>query len=221
MSNKTSKPVIVLGAGGHATVLIACLLRIGVDILGLLDTRKPKGKSILNVEILGGDDEIGSYHPNDILLVNGIALKEYSSARRNLSIEMRHAGFTFLTVIDRTATVFSEEQFGEGVQLMAGAVIQSSTVIGPDCIINTGALIDHHCDVGANCHICPGVTLAGNVSIGEQTLIGSGSTILPGVSVGRNCVIAAGSVVYNDIADNVTFIQRRHNVTVERLIDKQ
>ena len=68
MSNRPAKPVIVLGAGGHATVLIDCLQRLGAIILGLTDIQKAKGERILGVEVLGNDGEIASYNPEDVCL---------------------------------------------------------------------------------------------------------------------------------------------------------
>ena len=210
MSNRQDNPVIVLGAGGHAAVLIDCLRRLGVNILGLTDVQKPKGERILGVEVLGTDDEIFSYKANDICLVNGIGITEHSSSRHQLACRMRQAGFAFRTIIDPTAIVLSDIEVGDGVQILAGVVIQPRVSIGQDSIINTGVLVDHDCMIEAECHICPGVTLAGSVTVGSQTMIGTGSTVVPGISIGNNSTIAAASVIYNDVPANVNVIQHRY-----------
>ena len=208
--NRRDKPVIVLGAGGHAAVLIDCLQRLGATILGLTDIQKVKGESILGVEVLGSDGEIDSYDPEDICLVNGIGMTENLSPRMALALRMREAGYTFGTIIDPTAVVLSEVELGEGVQVMAGVVIQSRTSVGTDTIINTSATVDHDCVIEEGCHICPGVILSGGVTIGAKTMIGAGSAIVPGMSIGKNSIIAAASVVHSDVPDNVRLIQHRN-----------
>ena len=216
MPNRPDKPVIVLGAGGHATVLIDCLQRLGAIILGLTDIQKVKGECVLGVEVLGNDGEIASYNPEDIYLVNGIGMNENLSPRRELALRMRQTGYTFGTIVDPTAMVLSEVELGEGVQVMAGVVIQSRTSVGQDTIINTSAMVDHDCVIEEDCHVCPGVILSGGVTVGGKTMIGAGSTVVPGKSVGKNSIIAAASVVHSDVPDNVRLIQRRNESTGKR-----
>ena len=66
-----SLPVIVLGAGGHARVLIDALLLNSVKLLGMTDVNH-QSQSLLGVSYLGGDDVIEKYSPSEINLVNGI-----------------------------------------------------------------------------------------------------------------------------------------------------
>ena len=220
MSVGRKLPVIVLGAGGHAAVLVGCIQRIGLKILGVTDPAKEKGETLLGVEILGGDDVVFGYSPKDVNLVNGLGIVEGASRRWEIAEKMREAGFSFNTVIDTEATVSSDVSLGEGVQIMAGAVIQPQSSIGRDSIVNTGALIDHDCTVGSECHICPGVTISGGVTVGCRSIIGSGSTVLPGMNIGNKVLVAAATVVYNDVSNNVKLVQRRIDVIEEFGLDK-
>ena len=86
---------------------------------------------------------------------------------------------------------------------MHGSIIQSDTIIGRHCIINTKASIDHECVINDFVHISPGSVLCGNVIVGEGTWIGAGSIIIPGVKIGKNSIIGAGSVVVKDLPDGV------------------
>ena len=76
------KSLFVLGAGGHAKVLIDALLRSGVSITGCLDINKElHGKEILSIPILGGEEILKDHSPKDTLLVNGIGSTANNSKR--------------------------------------------------------------------------------------------------------------------------------------------
>jgi sugar O-acyltransferase (sialic acid O-acetyltransferase NeuD family) len=197
-----SVPVIIVGAGGHAKVVLEALRRCGTEILGLVDRDPEKtGKSLLGAPVIGGDDAIAEYAPHDIRLTIGLGP---ISQRRKLFDAFKDQSYEFANVIHPAAVVSDSAKLGEGVQIMAGAIIQADARIGDNVIINTGASVDHDCVIGGHVHIAPGATLAGGVQIGAGSLVGAGSTILENVSVGANCAIAGGAVVISDVADNET-----------------
>ena len=169
--------VIVIGTGGHASVLLSSLKRSGTNVLGLTDPEKEIGTRVFGLEILGTDEVIFNYAANEIELVNGVGEVQFSSRRRELTARMKRAGYKFTTVIDPTAIVSDDVFVGEGVQIMAGVIVQPRVKIGPFSILNTGVIIDHDSEVGSECHVCPGTTLTGNVVVGDRTFIGSGSTV--------------------------------------------
>ena len=76
-------PVIVLGSGGHARVLIDTLLLNSIKLLGMTDV-SPENLSILGVSYLGDDDVSERYSPSEVcwltVLVqfrNRICVKNY------------------------------------------------------------------------------------------------------------------------------------------------
>ena len=203
------QPVIVLGAGGHASVVIDSLRRLGQEILGVTEISHSNGTRFSGLDVLGGDETIFSHSADEVVLVNGIGMVSGSNNRRVCAEKMRRAGYRFSTVIDPTAIISEEVELAEGVQVMAGAVLQPEVSLGTDTIINTGALIDHHCVIQDNCHICPGVTLAGGVAVEQGVLVGAGTTVVPGVVVGKEAIIGAGSVITKDVPPRSRVIQRR------------
>jgi sugar O-acyltransferase (sialic acid O-acetyltransferase NeuD family) len=197
-----SIPIIIVGAGGHAKVVLEALRRGGTEILGLVDSDREKaGKSLLGAPIIGGDEAVAEYAPGDIWLAIGLGP---ISQRRKLFDAFKDHAYEFANVIHPAATIADSVQLGEGVQIMAGAIIQADARIGDNVIINTGATIDHDCVIGGHVHIAPGATLAGSVRIGAGSLVGAGSTILENVGVGKDCIIAGGAVVISDVADDET-----------------
>jgi acetyltransferase-like isoleucine patch superfamily enzyme len=89
---------------------------------------------------------------------------------------------------------------------MAGVVINSASVIGRGCIINTSSNLDHDNLIGDYVHISPGVRTAGNVSINKGTWLGIGSIVSNNVNICSGCTVGAGALVVKDIADPGTYV---------------
>jgi sugar O-acyltransferase (sialic acid O-acetyltransferase NeuD family) len=193
---------IIVGAGGHARVLIKALRRLDFDIVALVDADpKLKGASVLNAPVLGGEEALAG-QDRVVLLVNGIGSTGDMTLRREVHRRMSAQGFRFATVLHPAAFCEDDAMLGPGAQIMAGAVVQTGCRIGADTIVNTSASVDHDCIIGAHCHIGPGAVLSGGVEIGEATHVGTGAVIIQGVRIGANCLIAAGSVVVGPVLDH-------------------
>jgi sugar O-acyltransferase (sialic acid O-acetyltransferase NeuD family) len=197
-------PVIILGAGGHAKVLIDALKLRSVEIAGIVDPDREKhGTNILGIPVIGNDDVVLKKAPGTVMLVNGLGSVKQPKLRKQLFDSFKARGFTFASVIHPSAVVAPDVVLGEGCQVMAGSVIQPGCVIGSNTIINTRASVDHDCTISSHVHIAPGVTLSGNVVVEERVHIGAGATVLQGVRIGRNSVIGAGAVVLQDVPEEV------------------
>jgi len=142
-----SLPVIVLGAGGHARVLIDALLLNSVKLLGMTDVNH-QSQSLLGVSYLGGDDVIEKYSPSEINLVNGIGSVSQPYLREKIFNRFKALGYGFINVIHPSSIIAKDVKLGEGVQVMAGAIIHSGSQIGSNTIINTQASVDHDCRIG-------------------------------------------------------------------------
>jgi len=181
----------LIGASGHAKVILDCLGDAGIAVRGLFD-RNPAVKSLKGYDVLG---DYTASHQEEPLIVsigdNKIRAKLVEQAGNK----------AFGKAIHPSALIAEDVEIGEGTVVLHGAVIQSSSEIGKHVIVNTSSTIDHDCVVGNFAHIAPKVTLCGLVSVGEGTLIGVGTVVIPGVKIGKWCVIGAGSVVLKDIPD--------------------
>lgn len=94
-----------------------------------------------------------------------------------------------------SAAIAPDVEWGEGVQIMAGAIIQPGCVIGDNVLINTRASVDHDCRIGSHSHIAPGAVLCGNVTLGEGCFIGAGAVIVQGVTLEAGTFVPAGTLV--------------------------
>lgn len=200
-----SLPLIVLGAGGHAKVLVDALIGAGRLVRGLTDADPAKaGAAVLGVPVLGEDKKVLAFAPEAVRLVNGIGSARVPVLRRQLFDSFKKSGYFFERVVHPSAIVAPDVVLAEGAQIMAGVILQTGCRIGENVIINTRAAVDHDCVIGSHVHLAPGVTLCGNVEVGEGSHIGAGATVIQGVRIGCNCMVAAGAVVIRDIPDGVT-----------------
>lgn len=197
-----SKPVIILGAGDHAKVLLDILLEQNVTVIGLTDKSISKGTCIYGVPVIGDDSEILKYKTDEIELVNGIGSVGNTSIRQKVFSSLKEKGYFFRSVIHESSILSKRAKLGEGVQLLAGTIVNTEAEIDDNTIINTKTSIDHGCVIGKHCHIAPGCSFSGCVRIGDCTHIGTGTSIIQGINIGKNVLIGAGSVVINDVSDN-------------------
>lgn len=195
-----SFPVVVLGSGGHARVLLGMLRRIEVRVLGIADPNRSLGEEYLGVRVLGNDDAVLNYAPQSIELVNGIgSLPGDHGLRAKLYRRFVEVGYRFKTIVDPRAFVASDAELAPGGQVMAGVIIQTGTKIAENCIVNSGAIVEHDCRIGAHVHIAPGAVLSGGVLVGDQVHVGTNATVIQGIHIGEHSVIGAGSVVTRDV----------------------
>lgn len=187
-------PWIIIGAGGHARVILDTLLALGEPVLGLTDADSSKhGQRVRGVPVLGAD-AIVEQHP-DCRLIVGLG---HNRLRAELfsSLSQTH---TLANAIHPRAVLSPTAQLGRGVAVMAGAVINCDVTVGDDVIINTGATVDHDCALGAHVHIAPGAHLAGAVRVAEGAQVSIGASVLPGVQIGAWALVGAGAVVTRDV----------------------
>lgn len=194
-------PAIIIGGGGHAKVLIHALQLRQIPILGIVDEDNTKiGTTVMGVRVLGDDSFVKDYASEKICLVNGLGSIGSVCLRKKVYLRFKEQGYTFRSVIHPAAVVAADVILAEGVQIMAGAVIQPGCTIGCNAIINTRASIDHDCRIGDHAHIAPGCVLSGGVSIGAETHLGTGSVVIQGKTIGSGALVGAGAVVVGDVA---------------------
>jgi len=188
--------VIVIGGGGHAKVLMNALqCLVGVKIVGYSD-EDPKrvNVKVLGVPMIGTDRDVGERSPEDVTLVNGIGSVGVSPIRKNVFSAFRDKGFGFETVVHHSVVKSYDVLMGEGVQIMAGAVIQPGCTIGDNTLINTGASIDHDCVIGDHVHIAPGAVICGGVTVCHGCHVGTGAMIIQGVTIEPDTLVKAGTI---------------------------
>jgi sugar O-acyltransferase (sialic acid O-acetyltransferase NeuD family) len=191
--------VAVIGAGGHAKVVIATLDAAGALIGGVFDDDTHTwGHLVLGHRVLGAPD-------SDVLRAYGLAVIAIGDNAARATIADRF-DVRWATVVHPRAWIHGSVVIEPGAVVLAGAVIQPEARLGRHVIVNTGATVDHDCRVDEFAHLCPGSHLAGSVFVGRGALVGVGAAVIPGRRVGASAVVGAGAVVIHDVPDGATAV---------------
>jgi sugar O-acyltransferase (sialic acid O-acetyltransferase NeuD family) len=193
--DETRHGVVVIGAGGHAKVVISTLTACGTPVAAVVDDDDSKwGTEALGTRVGRIERAQGG---------RGIVGIGDNAQRREM---VRALGLDWQTAVHPAAYVHPSVKLGRGTVVFAGAVVQPDAVIGDHVIVNTGATVDHDCVIGDFAHLAPGVHLAGSVQVGEGAFLGIGSVACPGVRIGRWARLGAGAVAIRDLPDGVVAV---------------
>ena len=196
--------ILIVGAGGHARVLIDVLRSCDLAPTGLVDPNLPPNESVLGVQILGDDAWLDAQNRSDHRLVIGIGATGLPTTRVRLFNDLSDKGHTIIGASHASTLRGSNCNIDNTAQILPGCAVNNSTQIDANVVVYTGSIIEHDCIVGAHTYLSPRVTLCGGVTIGERSFIGAAATILPGIHVGSDVVVGAGAVVTRDVVDGST-----------------
>ena len=194
-----SKPILLLGAGGHAKVVLDALVGAGYEVAGWCGPGAPV--TWRGLAAMGDDDRAWADQPNAYELALGMG---QLGVRKRLCARFSARGFALPAIVHTAAYVAHPLGLADGSQVMAGAVVQPDVRLGAGCIVNTGARVDHDVRIGAFCHLAPGSVLCGDVRVGDTVIVGAGATVLPGVALGDGACVAGGAVVVADVEPGAT-----------------
>jgi UDP-perosamine 4-acetyltransferase len=193
--------IVVLGASGHAKVIIELLRAMGERVAFCVGGHDSPD-NCLGVKVLKGDENLPQLRGQGIS--RAFVAIGANSVRLLLAEQLAQLGFSMVNAISPHAVVSPSARRGRGIAIMAGAVINADAVIEDLAVINTGTTVDHDCFIGRAVHLAPQCALAGNVIVEEGAFLGVGCKVIPQVRIGANVVLGAGSVVVNDIPAAVT-----------------
>ena len=195
--------VLLIGAGGHASVLLEILIELKINVIGYVSQIPASNKNLFSSFVwYKNDQDILKFDKSNISLVNGIGSLPGNRSRSEFYCKYKELGFSFANVISKDAKISSYATLEEGVQVMRGAIIQTGSEIGANSIVNTGSSIDHDCSIGSNNHIAPGVSISGNVTSGANVHFGTGSSVIHNIKINKDSVIASGATVTKNIDSN-------------------
>lgn len=189
------RSLIVLGAGGHAKVVVSTARALCYHVEAIYDDDSARwGTLFMGIPVRG------SLSQAEQLLGTVVAIVAIGdNATRKRVVEGFSQGMRWATLIHPRSWVDSTAEIGEGTLVCAGAIIQPETRIGRHCIINTAASVDHDCFLADFVHVAPGARVAGGVTVGEGALLGVGCSILPSCQIGAWSIVGAGAVVTRDV----------------------
>jgi sugar O-acyltransferase (sialic acid O-acetyltransferase NeuD family) len=201
---KIKKSMLIIGAGGHAKELVGIFYERNLisNLYCYDDVNKHDDNLLLGISpILKNEEEAKRLFRTDAAFVLGLGNPKL---RELLAQKFLRLGGKLTSVISPDARVGRLNVFlGEGINIMAGAVVTQNISIGVGTLVNANATIHHDCRIGDYCELSPGCHLLGNVRMGARTFVGAGAVILPNNVIGSDVVIGAGAVVTKDIPNGM------------------
>jgi len=194
-----TRPIVVLGGGGHARVVIEALRAAGqFTPVGVLDPAA--SGDIDGVPVRGGDEVLPQLLAEGVdAAAVGVGSVGDSAVRRRLHDRAVCLGLELPPIVHPRAWVAATAQLEAGCMVAAGAVIGPGARLGEGALVNSNSVIDHDCVVGAFAHIAPGAVLSGGVVVGAGAHVGTGAAVVQGISIGNDAVVGAGAAVIADV----------------------
>lgn len=200
-----NKPILVIGGGGHAAVLVEILRQTDQDIIGIVAPEIDSRRTILDgIRHFQDDTEILQFSPTSVCLVNAIGSLPGNSTREDVYNKFVGMGYRFARVIAPSSIVSKHADLEQGVQIFPGAIVQCGAKIGRNTIVNSGAIVEHDCVIGSHNHLAPGSILSGAVSTGDSVHIGTGAVVIQSIAVGHGATVGAGVTLNKDIPGGAT-----------------
>jgi len=188
--------MILIGAGGHAKVILDILIQNNLKVDEILDANPPVSE-LFGVPVSLDDGQQASEESEAVIAVGNNRVRKKIAESRLLQ---------YVAAVHPSSMVSRYARVGAGTVVMANAVINPEASIGKHCIINTGAVIEHDCVLEDYVHVSPNAAVAGNVTIGEGSHIGIGAVVIQGITIGKWVTVGAGAVIIRDVPDGVTVV---------------
>ena len=197
MTLNKKKNIIVIGASGHAKVIIDIIEQNNeFQIIGLIDSFKSTKKKLLGYPILGKEEDLVTLSEKYDFKHAFIAIGDnWSRKKIREKISKIIPQLEFISVIHPNAIIGKDVTIGIGTVIMPGVIINCDSKIGDFCILNTNSSLDHEGVMKNYSSLAPNTTLGGNVSIGTCTAISIGANIIQDITIGKYSIIGAGSLV--------------------------
>lgn len=197
-NNNEKSPLIIFGAGGHATSVANVALSNGYEIKNFVDRGKV-GEFLMGVKIIEDILEIDNFFLYNFAIAIG---DNYTREKIYKDILNTYGNLNFPVLIHESACISYFSEIEIGTVVMPQAVVGPNSKIGKFCIINTKASIDHDCLVSDFSSLAPAAVTGGSVEIGIRSAISINATIKNSIKIGKDCVIGANSYVNKNLFSN-------------------
>jgi UDP-perosamine 4-acetyltransferase len=198
------KPVLILGAGGYAKVVIDIIERLDeYSIVALIGQETEKNDTFMGYKVYKGDHFLEEFRQkgyNSIFLAVGGYVD--NARRTELFNHYLEAGYDMINLVHPDAIVSKSAKLGRGSIVCAGAIINPDAFIGEDAVISAGVIVEHDAQIMNHTLLSTGVYVGAGTVVEEGALLGLGAKAIPRVRIGKRTLVAAGAVVVNNIEDD-------------------
>jgi sugar O-acyltransferase (sialic acid O-acetyltransferase NeuD family) len=171
-------------------------------IQGIIGLGNEVGGQLMGYPICGSDDDLEALTSDGASAFVTVGQIKNAGLRRRLFLSLSDLKIDVPVLVSPLAYLSPHASLKAGAIVMHGAIINSGSRIGENCIVNSMALVEHDVTVGAHTHVATRATINGGVKVGAGCFLGSGCLVKQGVSIGDSSVIGAGSLVLSDVPAN-------------------
>jgi len=212
----SAAPLIVLGGGEHARVVIEAARTQGDrwTVQGYVAPDAAGGPLTGDVPWLGDDatlatrlDDLAPAERPWLVLGFGGGGETPGGLRARVATTERFGPTArWATVIHATAWVSPTATLEPGAVVLAHAAVNAGAHVGRHVIVNSAAVVEHDVDLGHGSHVAPGAVIGGGTHIGEHAFIGLGARVRDHIEIGAGAVVGMGAVVVGSIKPGATVV---------------
>jgi len=202
---KTDKEkIVIIGAGGHAKVVIEIINSIGdYEIIGVVAREDEEKDKIQEYKVFKGDQYLDMFFKDGIKnAAIGIGGFRDNHLRKEMFTKVKQIGYKLPPLIHPSVIISSSVSIGAGSVVYPGVIINSEVEIGENSIIATGSSIDHETIIQDHVLISAGVTVGAYVTVEKEALLALGCKVVSGMTIGERVLIASGAVVVHNLSAN-------------------
>lgn len=192
-----SKPLIIFGNGGLASVLRYYSESIGLSVAGYtLDKEFHTSDSFEGLPNYCFEELPKHLDPVNFQLFIAIGASDMLGfARQEKMMQGLQMGFDLFSHSFASNSPADKLVCGRNSLVMPSSSIDPFVVLGDGVVVWNGSTICHHTTVGDFSFIAPGATICGKVQISEHCFIGSNATIRDNIVLAPRTLVGAGATI--------------------------
>ncbi|WP_440616719.1 NeuD/PglB/VioB family sugar acetyltransferase [Cysteiniphilum sp. 6C5] len=195
--------IVVIGAGGHAKVVVDAILAQGKYTIQAVIQDDPipeNGKTILGYEVIHSSHLSGKKIDCFIVAIG------CDNTRKEQFLKYKKQGYHAATIIHPQSIIARNVIVSEGSVILAGVIINPDSNIGANVIINTGVIIEHDVSILSHSQLSPGAVVCGGCCVDEKVYIGANSVIRQCIHIVNDSIIGCGASVVCNITESGTYV---------------
>lgn len=110
-------------------------------------------------------------------------------------------GGKFINLIHKSASIWQNTKLGTGCIICDNVHVSCDVHIGNYVTIQTSSIVGHDCIIGDYSHLNCFSFLGGQCKIGEMATVNTGAILHPGKKAGNHSMIGAGAVVLKNVKE--------------------
>lgn len=163
--------LLIYGSKEFAATVADLVRHCGHEVAGMVDDFNVGAGIVGNLDFVAKN-----FPPSEFDFAVAIGYSNIP-ARWRAWERIRDAGYRAPALVHPRAYVADNAEVGEGVMVMAGAVVDVRAHLEELVVVWPGACINHDARVGRNTFVSPNATLCGSVVIGPDTFIGAAAAV--------------------------------------------